>query len=436
MKFIRDWNNFKEFRLNESIIYDFSTCENAVKPQMTKALNTFPKMDPKEILKWVQTTILGTKSPSFIAMPLIEELKLSGGAGGKFLPKNYHGVTSPLDLPRNDYKDYEYLKFMDMIFRRGYGILADPNDATSANSEAASNEKKKVTPKACGLFYIEQLCEKKFEGNVLPYAIIKYCIKRVRKDVAKQISFVNNAKNRKGVEMQEYVDLFVPKGQQPPPQQKPKEGEEKPSGIPPGCFKDESASNHLPELKQLLIKVGLRDVDDPTKPMGLRIKLYEPILKKKREEFYKYFTTNIYAKIQAVVDAITDEDIEKYLEAAKIDAKSGEQKFSEEDEVVYLKKDKTIKDWNELKEFEKADLENINTAKVVGKGKVISVSEEGEYKIQFGDGKITKKTSKEIVKKIDKPEEEEKEEEKPEEKKEAETSKEGTEEKKTNEKPS
>jgi len=82
MKFIRGYKEYKEFRetsLNESILWSTFTCKATVTLQMKKAFDSFPtKPSPDSILNWVKSTILDPASPSFLVSPLLEELKASG----------------------------------------------------------------------------------------------------------------------------------------------------------------------------------------------------------------------------------------------------------------------------------------------------------------------------------------------------------------------
>ena len=413
MKFIRGYKEYKEFRetsLNESILWSTFTCKATVTLQMKKAFDSFPtKPSPDSILNWVKSTILDPASPSFLVSPLLEELKASGGAGGKVLPAKYHGTMNYIDLPERDYMDMKYYEFMEMVFGRQGGILASPDDIKTLNV-VDDLFGQKIARDSCGLFQVERMCEERFEGNSMPFAIIKYCVKRVRSEVAKQISFVEKHESRMGIETQKYEHVS-PGGKKPTGASVVKEAaeadpkalgvtqsgtqsavpEEKSGSIPTGCFLDTNTTNHISELKQLLIKVGFRDVDDPTKSPAERKKIYEPIIQKKRQVFYNYMKTSVYPKFKGSVDKIKDS--------------TGKQTFTEEDFVLYLKKDKTMKDWKELKDHKKADLDDDETKEIASTGKVVGV-EEDLYKIEFKAGEFTKKTADQIIKKIDKPEEE------------------------------
>ena len=428
MKFIRGYKEYKEFRetsLNESILWSTFTCKATVTLQMKKAFDSFPtKPSPDSILNWVKSTILDPESPSFLVSPLLEELKASGGAGGKVLPAKYHGTMNYIDLPERDYMDIKYYQFMEMVFGKKGGILASPDDIYALNVVDAFLGQK-ITRDSCGLFHVEYMCEERFEGNSMPFAIIKYCVRRVRSEVAKQISFVEKYESRTGIEIQKYEHVG-PTGKKPVNGPSVKEAvdptakgvtqsgtqsgtqslaqEEKSGSIPTGCFLDTNTTNHIPELKQLLIKVGFRDVDDPAKSPAERKKIYEPIIQKKRQVFYNYMKTSVYTKFKGSVDKIKDVEVEKYLESVNIDS-TGKQTFTEEDFVLYLKKDKTMKDWKELKDHKKADFEDDETKEIASTGKVVGV-EENIYKIEFKAGEFTKKTADQIIKKIDKPEEE------------------------------
>lgn len=431
MKFIRGYKEYKEFRetsLNESILWSTFTCKATVSLQMKKAFDSFPtKPSPDSILNWVKSTILDPASPSFLVSPLLEELKASGGAGGKILPAKYHGTMNYIDLPERDYMDMKYYEFMEMVFGRQGGILASPDDIKTLNV-VDDLFGQKIVRDSCGLFQVERMCEERFEGNSMPFAIIKYCVKRVRSEVAKQISFVEKHESRTGIETQKYEHVSPSPGGKttgasvvkeavdadPKAQGVTQSGtqsgtqsavpEKKSGSIPTGCFLDTNTTNHISELKQLLIKVGFRDVDDPTKSPAERKKIYEPIIQKKRQVFYNYMKTSVYPKFKGSVDKIKDLEVEKYLESVNIDS-TGKQTFTEEDFVLYLKKDKTMKDWKELKDHKKADLDDDETKEIASTGKVVGV-EEDLYKIEFKAGEFTKKTADQIIKKIDKPEEE------------------------------
>ncbi len=416
MKFIHGYNSFRLTKVNEQILFGQWTLKATVQMQMKKAFAQLPeKISAQTILKWVSSTLLNTKSDSFIIYPLIEEFKISGGKGGSVLPGKYHGIQSTVEPPTNDYQDIVYYKFMENIFSSQVGILSDPNDVKSPG-KVDSFSGNKSENRNSGLFWIEQECQKQFEDNPLPFAIIKYCIKRVRAQVAKEISFIPTKNRNWGDD--NISNIFKPYKSTFNQKDKKQVESEEEDKIPGGCFVNENPINHIPELKSILLKVGFRDVDDPKKSPADRAKAYEPIRKKKRDAFCNYFKTSVYQKFELVVKSIKEGDIEKYLKERKIDVQSGKQSFSKDDVVVYLKKGKTIKDWNDLKDFQKAELDNSDTKEVVSTGTIVEVQEDDQYQIMYQDGKFAIKSSNEIIKKIDKPEEDEEEEDKKEDKKE------------------
>lgn len=375
--FIKGFDSFRKERhlITEGIIFSKTTMFHSVNPQIEEALSKIPKQKTvSSILDWIKKTLLSTKSPMFILRRPIEELKSTGGVGGTTLPANYHGVKSTIEPNLSDYQDKNYYDFMRMSFDIKGSILSDPADSPDWDANG------------CGLKIIEDACLKQLKDNKMPFFVIKYCFKKVRKEMAKSIQFIEKEKSRTNLQ-------YIPPGT--------KEGK-----IPINCFLDEKPTNHIPELKKLLLDVKFRDVEDFSKVPAERKKIHEPIIKKKREAFYNYFTKTIYSKFQSIVDKIDESEVDEYLKRSKINVESGKKSYEKGDTVVYLKKDKTIEDWNSIKD--KDDLDPEERKKVVGQGTISSV-EDDKYKIEYKPGEFAIKSSDEILKKIEKKETEEEE---------------------------
>ena len=135
-------------------------------------------------------------------------------------------------------------------------------------------------------------------------------------------------------------------------------------------------------------------------------KILLPIAQKKRLAFYNWFTGTVYSTITQVLNEINESDVTKSLKDQGIDTDSGKIVYKVDDKVVYLKKDKTIEEWNKLKDFQKQNLKESPASDIVATGKVTEV-EGDNIKIEYKEGEFANKTSDEIIKKIKESEEEE-----------------------------
>lgn len=396
MKYLQTYQIFKLNRIDEGIVFNVLTIQNIVKSPTIEALKSLSvDATPQDVISWIKSTILSTKSDTFLVKKMIEELRVNGGVGGSFLPKGYHGVSSAIDATQFDYADTTYYKFMQGVFDSEFGVFADQDDIKNRTVNFTGQ---KNDPTHCGLFFIQQLFQKKFGNNKVPYAVAEYCIKQVRKSVAQKIKYIQESKRP------DFIDDFQPRigGEE--------KFEVKDEKIPPGCFKQEAAVVNVPELKQILIKCGGRDLYKNGMSAADESKILKPIAQKKRLAFYNYFTTQVYSQFNAALNELQDEDVTKYLEESGIDAQSGKQTYKVDDEVVYLRKDKTIDDWNGLKDFQQDKLDEEPASKIVGVGNITEV-EGDNIKIEYKSGEFVNKSSDDIIRKIKKSEEPEPEEE-------------------------
>jgi hypothetical protein len=395
MRYIKTYNNFKHQKLNEGIVFNILTIQNIVKPQTLEALKSLSvDATPQDVITWIKSTILNTKSDTFLVKKMIEELRVNGGVGGSFLPKGYHGMASAVDATQFDYADTTYYKFMQGVFDPEFGVFSDQDDIKNRTVNFTGQ---KNDPTHCGLFFIQQLFQKKFGNNKVPYAVVEYCIKQIRKSVAQKIKYIQESKRP------EFIDEFQPRigGET-----KIEVEDEK---IPPGCFKEEAANTCVPELKQILVKCGGRDLYKNGMSPADESKILKPIAQKKRLAFYNYFTTQVYSQFKVALNELQNEDVTKYLEESGINAQSGKQTYKVGDEVVYLRKDKTMDDWNGLKDFQQDKLDEEPASKIVGVGNITEL-EGDNIKIEYKSGEFVDKVSDDIIRKIKKSEEPEPEE--------------------------
>ena len=388
MKYLKSYKRFKNTnKFNESVVFSVKTISSIVTPQVNKAIESLGDVKPDSVIKWIKSTIMNPKSGTFLLKNMIEELK----ANGSFLPKGYSGSSSESVATQFDYNDLNYYRFMQGVFDSEYGVLADPDDIK--NNKVNFIGKKNIHTN-CGLFFIQQIFQKKFGNDKVPYMVVEYCIKRIRKDVAQRIKYVSDSKR------QDFIDEFQPRAGG---EQDVKVENEK---IPTGCFKEEGPTSTIPELKQILIKCGGRDLYKKDMLPADEKKILLPIAQKKRLAFYNWFTGTVYSTITQVLNEINESDVTKSLKDQGIDTDSGKIVYKVDDKVVYLKKDKTIEEWNKLKDFQKQNLKESPASDIVATGKVTEV-EGDNIKIEYKEGEFANKTSDEIIKKIKESEEEE-----------------------------
>ena len=388
MKYLKSYKRFKNTnKFNESVVFSVKTISSIVTPQVNKAIESLGGVKPDSVIKWIKSTIMNPKSGTFLLKNMIEELK----ANGSFLPKGYSGSSSESVATQFDYNDLNYYRFMQGVFDSEYGVLADPDDIK--NNKVNFIGQKNI-PTDCGLFFIQQIFQKKFGNDKVPYMVVEYCIKRIRKDVAQRIKYVSDSKRP------DFIDEFQPRAGG---EQDVKVENEK---IPTGCFKEEGPTSTIPELKQILIKCGGRDLYKKDMLPADEKKILLPIAQKKRLAFYNWFTGTVYSTITQVLNEINESDVTKSLKDQGIDTDSGKIVYKVDDKVVYLKKDKTIEEWNKLKDFQKQNLKESPASDIVATGKVTEV-EGDNIKIEYKEGEFANKTSDEIIKKIKESEEEE-----------------------------
>ena len=388
MKYLKSYKRFKNTnKFNESVVFSVKTISSIVTPQVNKAIESLGGVKPDSVIKWIKSTIMNPKSGTFLLKNMIEELK----ANGSFLPKGYSGSSSESVATQFDYNDLNYYRFMQGVFDSEYGVLADPDDIK--NNKVNFIGQKNI-PTNCGLFFIQQIFQKKFGNDKVPYMVVEYCIKRIRKDVAQRIKYVSDSKRP------DFIDEFQPRAGG---EQDVKVENEK---IPTGCFKEEGPTSTIPELKQILIKCGGRDLYKKDMLPADEKKILLPIAQKKRLAFYNWFTGTVYSTITQVLNEINESDVTKSLKDQGIDTDSGKIVYKVDDKVVYLKKDKTIEEWNKLKDFQKQNLKESPASDIVATGKVTEV-EGDNIKIEYREGEFANKTSDEIIKKIKESEEEE-----------------------------
>ncbi len=404
MKWIKSYTKFRYNKINEEIIFTEFTFKAIIETQFTKALESLSiDCKPEDVINWAKKTIFSTKSDSFILRLPIEELRASGGKGGSFLKPNYYNQPwrKTDEIAYSDCEDRTYYTMMERIFSKGGGLFADPNEAFDDKIE-------------CGLLYVKKVFANKFKSNPMPYEVIKYMMKSIRSSVAKDIklpdkniiSFGANF-SKGGPRLME--DDFHSLGHINNKKWKTNTEWE-------GFFIDETPTAIIPELKKLLISCGGRGLFKPEMinvhikngPRGPAEKyeflpawkaVYEPIIKKKRTAFYNWFTTKVYGHFDASVEKIGTDTVTKYLQQIKIDS-SGKVKFEVGDKVVYLRKDKTIEEWNKLSDSDKENLDKKPASEIIGRGEVTKVQDK-DIKIEYKPGEFVTKTSDQLIKKIE-----------------------------------
>lgn len=401
MKYLRSYTNFRNQKIDEKVIFNDNTIKLIIEKQLGKALkNLDANCKPKDVIEWIKSTLLNTKSDSFLLRLPVEEMKVSGGVGGSFLPKGYHGISTPVDIKHElDSGDRNYYEFMFSIFDPQYGLLSDPIDIKSTDINFTGQKNR---ADYCGLFWLKKVFDKKFGQNQMPYQIVSYMIKTIRNSVSKKIKYSKN------ISSEEFSEEFQPrintsdenKDTQPNTESTTIENEK----LAPGFFKTETATVIMPDLKQILVKCGGRDLYKKGMLHPEEVKTFAPIAQKKRLSFYNWFIQSVYPSFTQALNELKESDIDASLKNLGVDTKSGKIVYQVGDNVVYLKKDKTIEDWNKIEDTQKQNLEEAPASNVVSTGKVTEV-EGDNIKIEYQSGEFTNKTSEEIIKKIEKEEE-------------------------------
>ena len=385
MKWIKSYTKFKE-RINEKVIYNNNSIKFMTETQVNKALKSLDvESKPQDVINWVKTTLLNPKSDSFLLRLPVEEMKTSGGVGGTFLPKGYHGISTPLDATHNaDSGDLSYYQFMDAVFNSQFGLLSDPDDIKNKEANISGQVN---NPQACGLFWIKGLFDKKFPSNKVPYLIVKYMVETIRTRVGKKIKF-------SAVVEDEFLAEFQPRigGEKDI-----KVDDEK---IPPGFFKEEGVNTNVPELKQILVKCGGRDLYKKGMLPADEEKLLLPIAQKKRLSFYNWFIATVYPSFTQITNDLDESSVTEFLKIQGVDTESGKVVYKVGDEVIYLRKDKNIEEWNKLSDNDKENLDKNPASDIVNRGKVTEVDGEN-IKIEYKPGEFVTKTDDQVVKKIE-----------------------------------
>ncbi len=406
MKHLRSYVTFRNQRINEKVIFNWSTVKFIIEKQVGKSLKSLnDDCKPEDVIKWVKSTILNTKSDSFLLKLPIEEMKASGGIGGSFLPKGYHGISTPVDIRHEmDSSDVNYYTFMFSILDSQYGLLSDPIDIKSTD---LNFNKDKNKPENCGLFWLKKMFDKKFGKNQIPYQIVSYMLKSVRISVGKKIKYSKN------ISSEEFNSEFQEGGSNEPNKDNTNE-DVKDEKLAPGLFKTEGPTNVIPGLKEVLVKCGGRDLYKKGMLHPEQVKTFAPIAQKKRLAFYNWFIQSVYPSFTQALNELKELDITNSLKSQGIDTKSGKVIYKVGDKVVYLKKDKTIEDWNKIEDSKKEKLDQSPASDIVATGKITKI-EGDNIKIEYKDGEFANKTPEQIIQKIEEEKKDTKEEDKKEE---------------------
>jgi hypothetical protein len=391
MKWIK---SYTKFRLDEKVIFNDNTIKLIIERQLAKAIKTLDvNCKPKDVIEWVKSTLFNTKSDSFLLRLPVEEMKVSGGVGGSFLPKGYHGISTPVDVQHElDSGDRNYYDFMFSIFDSQYGLFSDPLDIKSTDLNFVG---KKNRMDFCGLFWLKKVFDKKFGQNQMPYQIVSYMIKTIRNSVAKKIKYT------KFIATEEFSDEFMPRVNSEDDknvEKKPQEPVVENEKLGPGFFKTETPTQVMPDLKQILVKCGGRDLYKKGMSPEEEVKIFAPIVQKKRLAFYNWFVQVVYLNFNKSLDELQDPMIEEYLKGKGIDSGSGKVVYKVGDKVVYLRKDKTMKDWDALGDDDKKNLDKNPASEIIGRGSVSEV-EGDNIKIEYNPGEFVTKTSDQIIQK-------------------------------------
>lgn len=322
----------------------------AFKPSVSK-LSESAKLD--EVLNYCKNELLNSESPNFLYKPILDELNSPGSSSWN----TSKGV--------NEYfqdKGY-YLMAHNLLSKSGY-LIGENIEKLPTN----------------GKVEMSKICSNKFGENKLPWEVIRYCMERVRQVVSKEYKF----------QEEELESIFAQ------PQGEAKESENS-AGVMFNLYIDDKPSQVLPDLKKLLIDCGGRDVKLTTKGFTPEIlaKL-KPVADKKRKAF-SIWIKKLFTRFTEAVKQITPEQVKEAIEKKGIESGSS---YVEGDQVVYLKKDKTIEDWKKLSEDDKSNLESETTKEVVSQGKITSIKDDN-VEIDYADGKKTIKTKSEIIKKVE-----------------------------------
>ncbi len=370
MKFIRNYKSYKNYKSlleanKEGITVNSFVVDDIIGVQIKKFLEKVKEnVSVDELVELIKTDLLNSQSPNFIIKPVVDEFSSPGSAA-------WNNSEDEIKFGDNYIQDFTFLKVANNIFSsEGYFLGTD-----KAIAESTANS---------GIKEIKKICDEKFGDNKVPYNIIKYCLVKVRKDISTIYKYV---------ESDEPVGLV--------------EQGDVSTKVPPGCFADETPGKSLPELKKILIDCGGREDWEPisketpsAKTAELNKKLLlklKPVADKKRLAFLN-FLKKVTVSMTESVKKITSQEIEGFLEKNGLSTGT---KFVEGDKVLYLKKDKTIDDWDKLSDKDKENLESEITKEVVAEGKIKSVKED-VIEIEFGgEGKVTTKKKSEIIKKLE-----------------------------------
>jgi hypothetical protein len=372
MKFIRNYKSYKNYKsLLEAFKdgYDAGVKHTDVPGIVGTQLKNFiqglnEQITVEQLIESVNSELLNNASPKFILKPLVDELTSPGTAA-------WNNPSEPAFIDKSYYfTDFVYIMICQSIFSKmGYFFGTDKSITDSTLPS--------------GMKLLKEYCDEKFGENKVPYTVIRYFLSKIRSEISKVYKFD-----------EEQEDEFI----------KPPEDAKQPIGtkVPLYFYTDESPGKTLPELKKILISCGGRDLGEPNIPFSnyksqkILPKL-KPIGDKKRTAFINWLK-KVTQSITETSKRVTVEDLNDILEKNGLSTGT---KFVEGDKVLYLKKDKTIDDWDKLSDKDKENLESEITKEVVAEGKIKSVKED-VIEIEFGgEGKTTTKKKSEIIKKLE-----------------------------------
>jgi len=343
MSFIKKFESFKNSRIDEAVGYGPMAIPGLIaltfKPALDK-LGQNPNVE--EILQWIGKELLSPGSSSFLFKPILDEVANPG--------------TGKWNKPGGVSGDAHY--YMDSSYIAAMAMFSEKSSLLGEKEENVANS---------GLEEMQKLCSEKFKDNKLPWTVIRYCLVKARQLVAAEIKYLPYEQRSKN-------SGFALKD---------KKIESK---VPLGCFIDEAPSKHLPELKKVLIECGGRDLGEDKNAL-------KELAKKKKAAFLTYFK-GVLNKFSPALKKITEQEISEFLKKNKIGSGEG---YKEGEEVIYLRRGKTMDDWKNLPDKDKESLGD-STKEIVGSGKITAIDGDS-YTIEFKKGEKTVKSKSEIVKK-------------------------------------
>jgi len=421
MKYIKQYNNFRQFRrLNEAeevenqnteekaLDYSFwnnsrvaKTIESVGKPgsplahiEIIKNQNIPDDPTKKEILAWVKELVPKLFKPH---VSYLETMKLTDEAASS--PER---VVS--DVPwfgealRFLTKNRSILSYETDEFFQKYNILG------AENKPLRVGQPRPYLGKGA-LNLIEDDFSKRFPGNPIPFKLVKYIIERVRKEVADELKVPPSQFIYKPTATDDLnKDVFFQTENQVPEELK---------NLPFFCFKTEAGSKYLPTLSKKLIACGGRDLrpegtksnfDSILGPQGAAVKAkFKAVAEQKKLAFVSWLKAEVLAKFNEKLSKVSESDLDEFIAKNKLNKKT---LYEVGDEVIYLRKGKTLEDYKNLKPDD-----NEKEKEVIARGRITKFDEEkGEYTLESESGKIIQKTTAQLIKKIEKNQEEDEEE--------------------------